>query len=380
VISGVEVVSQQSRHKIYIKLLKVVGMDISSLYLQIVFLVLLIALPILSKKVEHNLELFFLAMAVAGATLEGLWSWHLLKEALLHPVAVYQPGIGYIPIGITQVVLAAGLVFYALRHKMAEKADALARPAVIAGLIFGLGLSSSVISAVVAAAIMAELLGFANAPHAYKARAAVYGAFAIGAGAALLPIGEPLSTIAVAKLKQGFFFLVDVLFDAVFIIVAFFALYAYFSLKRLRQPGVEVVPYEPELKEVITRAVKIFIFIFALTILGEFFKPLAVAVAELGREYLYVFGLLSAVADNATLVAALVTPEMAVETLRSFIISLVIAGGLTIPGNVPNIVMAGVLKIGFKEWIKLALPVGIAVFIAIGIYVLWLVPRPIIHL
>jgi hypothetical protein len=45
------------------------GMELS--LLQLVFLVLLVALPILSKKVEHNLELFFLVMAVARATLAG---------------------------------------------------------------------------------------------------------------------------------------------------------------------------------------------------------------------------------------------------------------------------------------------------------------------
>ncbi len=77
--------------------------------LQVVLLVLLVVLPLASKKVEHNLELFFLAMAVAGATLEGLWSLEPLKEAFLHPLAVYQPGIGYVPIGITQVVPEAGL-------------------------------------------------------------------------------------------------------------------------------------------------------------------------------------------------------------------------------------------------------------------------------
>jgi predicted cation transporter len=159
----------------------------------------------------------------------------------------------------------------------------LARPGVLALLIFVLGLFSSAISAIVAATVLAELLGFANAPHGYKARAAVYGAYAIGTGAALLPIGEPLSTIAVAKLKQGFFYLVDVLFDAVFIIVAFFALYAYFTLKRLHAAGVEVEPYEPELREVFLRAAKIFIFIFALTILGEFFKPVAEVVAGAGE-------------------------------------------------------------------------------------------------
>jgi predicted cation transporter len=344
--------------------------------LQLVFLVLLVALPIASKKVEHNLELFFLAMAVAGATLEGLWSLELLKEAFLHPLTVYQPGIGYVPIGITQVVLAAGLVFYFFRHRLAAKADVLGKPGVLALLILALGLSSSVISAIVAAAVLAELLGFAKAPHGYKARAAVYGAYAIGAGAALLPIGEPLSTIAVAKLKQGFFYLVDVLLDAVFIIVAFFALYAYFVLRRLHAAGVEVEPYEPELREVLLRAAKIFIFIFALTILGEFFKPIAEVVAGLGKEVLYVFGMLSAVADNATLVAALVAPGMAEDALRSFLISLVLSGGFTVPGNVPNIVLATVLKIGFREWIKLAFPIGLAVFVAMGLYVLALMPHP----
>lgn len=109
----------------------------------------------------------------------------------------------------------------------------------------------------------------------------------------------------------------------------------------------EVVPYEPELKEVITRAVKIFIIHICPHILGEFFEPLAVAVAELGREILYVFGLPSAVADNATLVAALVGPEMAVEALRSFLVSLVISGGLTMPGGCASIVMASVLKVSF---------------------------------
>ncbi|MGC8584174.1 MAG: DUF1646 family protein, partial [Thermoproteus sp.] len=135
-------------------------------------------------------------------------------------------------------------------------------------------------------------------------------------------------------------------------------------------------PYEPELGEVLLRAARVYIFIFALTLLGEFFKPMADAVAGLGREVLYIFGALSAVVDNATLAAALVSPDMAVETLRGFLISLVLAGGFTVPGNVPNIVLASVLKIGFKEWIKLALPIGLAVFTAVGMYVLFLAPHP----
>jgi predicted cation transporter len=41
--------------------------------------------------------------------LAEIWSFELLKEALLHPLTVYQPGVGYLPIGITQVVLVADL-------------------------------------------------------------------------------------------------------------------------------------------------------------------------------------------------------------------------------------------------------------------------------
>ena len=344
--------------------------------IQAAFLVALVAGPLLSKKVEHNIELYFLALAAAGATIGDIWSLHLLEEALLHPVALYQPGIGYIPVGITQVVLFAGLAFYALRRRLAGWADKLAQPAAIAVLIAVMGFSSSVISAIVASAIMAELLAFAKAPHAYKAKAAVYAAYAIGVGAALLPIGEPLSTIAIAKLKAHFFYLVDVLVDAVALVVIFFAAYAYVQLRRYKPAEAEIVPYEPELKEVVLRAVKIFVFIFALTILGEFFKPLANAAATLGKELLYIFGAISAVADNATLVAALVSPEMAAEVLRAFLISLVISGGFTVPGNVPNIVFASVLKIGFKEWLRLALPIGVAVFAAMGAYILFIAPHP----
>lgn len=99
----------------------------------------------------------------------------------------------------------AGLFFYFLRRRLARWAASLAKPGLLAAFIFLFGLLSSVISAIVAAAVLAELLGFAKAPHAYKARAAVYGAFSIGVGAALLPLGEPLSTIAVAKLRQASF-------------------------------------------------------------------------------------------------------------------------------------------------------------------------------
>jgi predicted cation transporter len=38
---------------------------------------------------------------------------------------------------------------------------------------------------------------------------------------------------------------------------------------------------------------------------------------------------------------------------------LLIAGGILIPGNIPNIIVAGRLSIGSKEWAKQAIPLGL---------------------
>jgi predicted cation transporter len=38
-----------------------------------------------------------------------------------------------------------------------------------------------------------------------------------------------------------------------------------------------------------------------------------------------------------------------------------ISGGMLIPGNIPNIVAAGRLKISMKEWAIIGVPVGLVV-------------------
>lgn len=65
---------------------------------------LVLTLPFAIKKVEKNLELFFLIMGLAAVTISGLWSWDIVIEALKAPVM-----IGSIPIGISQVVLILAL-------------------------------------------------------------------------------------------------------------------------------------------------------------------------------------------------------------------------------------------------------------------------------
>lgn len=341
------------------------GMVFDGLAIQIAALTALIAIPVVSKKVEHNIEYFFLAVGIVAVSIVGIWSMHLLEEALLHPIM-----IGSIPIGITQVVLIAGLIFYYNKEKVARFAFRLNNPFVLAVIVFVLGIAASAISAIVASAILAELLALSQFPRNVKVKVAIASAFAIGIGAALLPIGEPLSTIAIVKLKgepynATFTFLLENLWDLVIPLVALFSLLVYFYAKRSSKEAY-ITEYETSVKDVVMRAVKIYAFIFGLTLLGEFFKPLAEPVATLGIVVLYFFGLISAAADNATLTAALVSPEMELGEIKAFMISLVIAGGLLIPGNVPNIIFASILKIGFKEWARLAMPIGMAVFLAAG--------------
>jgi predicted cation transporter len=351
-------------------------------------LVALLTIPIVSKRVEHNIEYFFLAAGIIAVSAVGMWSLHLLEEALLHPVV-----IGSIPIGITQVVLAAGLVFYYAKNRIYGFASRLSNPYILASIVFALGIASSLISAIVASVILAELLALSRLARGHKVKVSILAAYAIGIGAALLPLGEPLSTIAIAKLKgepynASFTFLLENLWDIIIPLVALFSILAYISVKGIRiikvgkykesnaiinnnNSNADTAEYEESsVKVVVMRAVKIYAFIFGLTLLGEFFKPLAEPVADLGIYVLYFFGLVSAAADNATLTAALVSPSMSLDEIRAFITSLVISGGMLIPGNVPNIVFASIIGIRFKEWARIGVPIGMPVFLAVAILML----------
>ena len=48
---------------------------------------------------------------------------------------------------------------------------------------------------------------------------------------------------------------------------------------------------------------------------------------------------------------------------------LLIAGGMLIPGNIPNIISAGKLGISSKEWAKLGVPLGL---VLMAIYFVWI--------
>lgn len=55
---------------------------------------------------------------------------------------------------------------------------------------------------------------------------------------------------------------------------------------------------------------------------------------------------------------------------------LLIAGGMLIPGNIPNIVVAGRLKISVKEWAAVGLPLGLALMAVFLVILLHLMVWP----
>jgi predicted cation transporter len=73
--------------------------------------------------------------------------------------------------------------------------------------------------------------------------------------------------------------------------------------------------------------------------------------------------MVSAVLDNATLAAAEIAPQLNIAQIKSALIALLISGGMLIPGNIPNIVAAGRLRIGSREWAKVGIPLGLVLMI-----------------
>lgn len=324
---------------------------------------LVLLLPFSIKRVEEELEIFLLVMGVAAMTVSGLWSWHIVKESLIEPVK------------ISLAVLVIGMIFKAGRELIQDAVRFLEarlgiRNAVFLMVMF-LGFSSSVLTAIIAALILCEIVTCLNLDRKSETRVAVYSCYAIGFGAALTPIGEPLSTIVTAKLagpphNADFFYLSQLLLvwlTPAILAVSWLAAYGRLAAKgatgsTLRQDNSEGT------KQVVTRALKVYLFVMALVYLGTGLSPLAEkAVASLKNWQLYWLGTTSAVLDNATLAAAEIVPSMTRKQILSIILSLLVSGGMLIPGNIPNIISAAKLGIKSREWAKIAIPPGLVFLI-----------------
>src|SRR5699024_378116 len=109
---------------------------------------------------------------------------------------------------------------------------------------------------------------------------------------------------------------------------------------------------------------KVYLFVMALSFLGAGFHPFIERyLLDLSRHVLYWINMISAVLDNATLAAAEISPVMNETVIRDILLGLIISGGMLIPGNIPNIIAAGKLKITSLQYAKFALPVGLITMI-----------------
>ena len=308
--------------------------------------------PFLSHRIERNLEAFLFVMGVLSALASQVLTRDLVREALRHPIP------------ITIAVFVSGMVFTWGRRWLDLGLKWLlvrSGPAVLAAVATAvLGLASSIITAIIAALVLVEFIAALRLHRSDEVRIVVLACFAIGLGAALTPIGEPLSTIAIAKLDQDFWFLMRLL--GLWIIPGVLVLGVVAWAHRVETiRAEELVPLTgPEsYRDVFTRAARVYLFVMALTLLGEGFKPLIDRyVIGLDARLLYWINMTSAILDNATLTAAEISPRMTNLQIRAVLMGLLISGGMLIPGNIPNIIAAGKLGIKSREWAAIGVPIG----------------------
>jgi predicted cation transporter len=345
----------------------------------LIIFVLVMVLPFKVKAVECNLEAFLFTCGVAALTIAGFatipgeatgWSMKIVLEALMTPLDITR--VAGIPIGIVQIVLIVGIAIYLLHHQMQDAITGMIErvplTVIVPALIIVLGLVSSIISAILAAIILAEIVNALPIGRQSKIEVTVIACFSIGLGAGLTPLGEPLSTIVIAKLAGApyhadFMFLLQKL--GIYILPTIFVLgvvgLVLFRRSHTGDKVLECIIERESLSTVVVRAGKVYLFIMALIFLGEGFKPLILQyILGIPPAGLYWVNIVSAVLDNATLAAAEIGPSLTLAQITGALMGLLIAGGMLIPGNIPNIISACKLEITSSEWAKVGLPVGMA--------------------
>ncbi|MHB1007058.1 MAG: DUF1646 family protein [Chloroflexota bacterium] len=359
-----------------------------------IFLLVLI-LPFKVKIVEHNLEIFLFVMGALAVTVTSKWGMELILEAAEEPVLK----------GIVPAVLIAGLLFHYGRAAFQRSVNALLKSVPTGAFVFAvlvvLGLLSSVITAIIASLLLVEIVTLMPMTRPQKINLVIIACFAIGLGAVLTPLGEPLSTIAISKLQgppyeAGFWYLFDQL--AVLIVpgVIACALFAMFWTTRggASMPvtggvgsgtGTTAAALTAEgeaddggLREVIVRTIKVYAFVSALFLLGAGMESIINKYfTQLPAAILFWLNMVSAILDNATLTAAEIAPSMSQVQINAALMGLLISGGMLIPGNIPNIISAGKLGITSGEWAKLGVPFGLvlnAIYFVV-VFILGFSPR-----
>lgn len=320
--------------------------------------------PVLIKPVERNIEVFFLGAGTLAAALSGQLNLTLLHAAATAPLAL----------------AAAVLVFGAITHLIRPLLDrgvkrllALMSPRWVCFiLILVLGLLSSVITAVIAALILVEAISMLNLERRSEIAIVVLACFAIGLGAALTPMGEPLATIAISALHEDFWYLARLLGP---LVVSGIVIVALTALALPARPGDPLKVRRGDLgwSEVALRTARVYLFVAGLVALSRAVRPITdTYVSRLPEALLFWLNGVSAVVDNATLTAAEIGPALHPAQQRAALMSLLISGGMLIPGNIPNIVAAGRCGIGSREWARVGMVSGLALMALCFVALQWI--------
>ncbi len=328
---------------------------------------LVLVLPFSVRWVEEELEAFLLVMGCLAVTMSGLWSRHLVGEALTEPMK------------ISAAVLVFGLLFRwcrdVIRNRVSRLTRRLGLPYFLFTLVVGLGIVSSVVTAIIAALVLVEVISGLRMERDKERSIVIIACYSIGLGAALTPIGEPLSTIATAKLSgpphfAGFSFLAGLLWPWVVAGIVLLGLLAAVSVGRRVRMEEGLIEDAPESYPDITiRAAKVYAFVAALLLLGHGFTPLVDRyLIQTPEAALYWLNMGSAVLDNATLAAAEISPLMSRAKIQFLLMGLLISGGMLIPGNIPNIICAGKLRITSREWAAIGVPLGLILMLAYFVF------------
>ena len=269
------------------------------------------------------------------------------------------------PALITIAVIVAGVLFGLMRERLDSYFDRLrrrvSRPVLTAASIFLLALLSSLVTVIVAALMLLEVIGLLRLRGQERIRVAVAGCFAIGRATALTPLGGPLSTLAASSLKLPFFGLFELLGPWILFSTAAASILAGYFAR-----GVQLeIPDDVHVREsgsaAFLQGAKVYVFIAGLVLVSHAYEPVVTRfVQALSDSSLFWINTVSAVLDNATLVS-LEVHNMTAPRARHAIIALLVSGGMLIPGNIPNIVSAGPLKIRSTEWARIGL-IGLALY------------------
>lgn len=331
----------------------------------------LLVWPLKSKWVENHLELFLLMVGAAAVTISGMWSKEFIYDALNSPV------------NVAFIVLVVSIIFNYYSRYIFRVLFVLFRffepKYSFAILVFLLGITSSVFSVTVAALVLAEVLQVVNLEREQTVKVTVYACYAIGLGAVLLPLAEPLGLVIYKELAAGphqadFFFVLKHFFWWIMPAISLMALAAGYTVRNVNaQVELHIREDKEDTRSMLRRTWHIYLFVAALTLISTGLRPFADAtIARLSGKILFWANSVSVIIDNATLAAIEITPDVTIPNLMYMVIGLAAFGSMLIQGNLPNIVAAEKLGIKSREWARVAVPTGLVLMS--GYFVaLWIV-------